>query len=94
MQGPWCYVTLDGDWEYCDVDHCGKWLWKCQCLKILILYMLNNKLFKYNSCHLIIDCSTNQFRCDNGRCVGSNVLCDSFDDCGDRSDENNSVCGK
>ena len=24
MQGPWCYVTLDGDWEYCDVDHCGK----------------------------------------------------------------------
>ena len=39
------------------------------------------------------DCDDEAFVCDNGQCIQSAGLCDSYDDCGDRSDEG-SFCGK
>ena len=36
-------------------------------------------------------CTYDQFVCDNGNCLGKESVCDSYNDCGDESDENN--CG-
>ena len=43
------------------------------------------------------DCSPDQFKCANSRCVNARQVCDDVDDCGDASDENgcrefNSLC--
>ena len=40
----------------------------------------------------VTNCTADQFRCDNGRCITSSYLCDRDNDCGDSSDERN--CGK
>uniref|UniRef100_A0AC35G4Q0 Uncharacterized protein n=1 Tax=Panagrolaimus sp. PS1159 TaxID=55785 RepID=A0AC35G4Q0_9BILA len=32
-------------------------------------------------------CTENEFRCDVGKCIALKLRCDSFDDCGDNSDE-------
>uniref|UniRef100_A0A914URE5 Uncharacterized protein n=1 Tax=Plectus sambesii TaxID=2011161 RepID=A0A914URE5_9BILA len=34
-------------------------------------------------------CNRNEFRCTNNRCISSALVCDSIDNCGDRSDERN-----
>ncbi|KFM70445.1 MAM and LDL-receptor class A domain-containing protein, partial [Stegodyphus mimosarum] len=39
-------------------------------------------------------CAFNEFQCANGRCVSQYYLCDLTDDCGDRSDENVTLCSK
>merc|ERR1712130_432482 len=36
-------------------------------------------------------CDGNQFRCDNGRCIRKDYLCDGDDDCKDGTDER--FCG-
>ncbi|VDD90121.1 unnamed protein product, partial [Enterobius vermicularis] len=33
------------------------------------------------------DCSANQFKCANGKCINATLACDRNDDCGDASDE-------
>jgi hypothetical protein len=33
------------------------------------------------------DCSSDQFKCANGKCVNSTMACDRNNDCGDASDE-------
>ena len=33
-------------------------------------------------------------RCDNGKCVANNTLCDGVNDCGDESDELHENCSK
>ena len=43
---------------------------------------------------ILAGCSDNQYQCANGFCVGFGALCDSFDDCGDRSDETAPGCGE
>ena len=40
----------------------------------------------------IADCNDEAFQCKNGQCVQFAALCDSYDDCGDTSDE--TFCGK
>lgn len=32
-------------------------------------------------------CQDNEFECDNGNCIDGSWVCDSFNDCSDRSDE-------
>lgn len=34
-------------------------------------------------------CSHNEFRCKNGYCINETLVCDSENDCGDNSDEEN-----
>ncbi|XP_008207498.1 modular serine protease [Nasonia vitripennis] len=40
-----------------------------------------------------VSCRSNQFRCDNGQCIGNTELCDGNVDCTDRSDETVLSCG-
>ena len=40
------------------------------------------------------NCTTDQFVCDNGRCIGERWVCDLDDDCQDNSDEDPRMCGK
>lgn len=37
-------------------------------------------------------CTDNQFQCKRGGCIDMNRVCDYTDDCGDKSDEDNSTC--
>lgn len=39
-------------------------------------------------------CPSNQFQCDNKLCVNQQWVCDGFNDCGDRSDEQLNLCCK
>ena len=37
-------------------------------------------------------CETNQFLCENQKCIPENWICNGFNDCGDNSDEIGVVC--
>lgn len=42
-----------------------------------------------------IECLDTQFRCtDDSSCLDEDLLCDGFEDCNDRSDEENCLRGK
>ena len=44
-----------------------------------------------NNCHVAV-CQSDYFICNNANCVPSAWKCDSVDDCGDNSDEQNCNC--
>lgn len=56
-------------------------------LKYIYLYI---KLFEFCTDFGGV-CEPNEFKCNNGKCVLKTWICDSDDDCGDNSDEQN--CG-
>ena len=39
-------------------------------------------------------CSEHEFRCSNSACIDSSMMCDSVNDCGDASDERDTICRK
>ena len=39
-----------------------------------------------------VKCADNQFSCTRGGCIDQNRVCDYTDDCGDKSDEDSSMC--
>ncbi|KAK2108852.1 Low-density lipoprotein receptor- protein 2 [Saguinus oedipus] len=63
---------------------------ECQCPHEGNWYLANNKK------HCIVDngqrCGASSFTCSNGRCISEEWKCDTEDDCGDGSDEMESVC--
>ena len=40
---------------------------------------------------MILGCGSNQFRCDNGKCIPLNYMGDGYKDCGDNSDESKQI---
>lgn len=65
---------------------------ECQCPHEGSWYLANDDK------HCIVDtgtrCSQSQFTCLNGRCISPDWKCDNDNDCGDGSDELETVCGK
>ncbi|XP_032148954.1 low-density lipoprotein receptor-related protein 2 isoform X4 [Sapajus apella] len=63
---------------------------ECQCPHEGNWYLANNKK------HCIVDngqrCGASSFTCSNGRCISEEWKCDTDNDCGDGSDEMESVC--
>ncbi|XP_057699519.1 low-density lipoprotein receptor isoform X2 [Corythoichthys intestinalis] len=56
-------------------------MWRLyRCLLILMLMMNCSALTAF-------ECSPNQLKCANGRCVALRWVCDNFNDCGDGTDE-------
>ena len=39
------------------------------------------------------NCTESEFQCRNGKCIRENRKCNSFNDCGDGSDEEEAMCG-
>ena len=39
-------------------------------------------------------CTDMEYRCNNSMCIDHSMMCDSVNDCGDASDEYDSVCCK
>ena len=42
---------------------------------------------------LFTDCKPKQYKCDNGKCIRQQYICNGLDDCGDSSDEQMCECG-
>lgn len=65
---------------------------ECQCPSEGRWYLANNNK------HCIVDsgtrCDAGFFTCLNGQCISERWKCDNDNDCGDGSDELESVCGK
>lgn len=65
---------------------------ECQCPQEHHWYLANNNK------HCIVDngirCNGSSFTCLNGHCILEQWKCDNSNDCGDGSDELESVCGE
>ena len=51
-------------------------------------FYIQNKMYSIYS----IDCPEHDFQCPSGRCIPTEYLCDSFDDCLDGADEDQDCC--
>ncbi len=54
--------------------------------KAIRIFIANNYESQYN---IFVACPSGTRRCDNGDCVASHLWCNSYDNCGDWSDETN-----
>ena len=51
-----------------------------------VSYLLTH-LFFFFFFSILLECTSNKFRCQNGFCVPNNTMCDGQNQCGDWSDE-------
>lgn len=59
---------------------------------LLILLEIGNSLNEQtNSIDLNTECAFYEFKCDDGKCIDRNKLCDAVNDCNDGEDENEST---
>ena len=76
----WTYPSSGPNGAECQCPHEGRW------------YLANDNK------HCIVDngtrCDSSKFTCLNGHCISEQWKCDNDNDCGDGSDELESVCGK
>lgn len=76
-------------WAYSSLGPNGA---ECQCPRDRHWYLANNNK------HCIVDngvrCDGSNFTCLNGHCILEQWKCDNNNDCGDGSDELESVCGE
>ena len=59
--------------------------WRVTVVVLLLSGQFNSSIFflgKPGTCEKV-----GKFQCNNGRCIPNHQICDSYDDCGDRSDE-------
>ena len=63
-----------------------------QCCKLSLLHFSRPNCHSYISDVPSVQCEPHEFVCNNGQCIDKRRRCDSQDDCGDNSDEDN--CGK
>lgn len=85
------YPGLNPQIVHCNSVQLGPNGAECQCPSEGRWYLADNR-------YCIPDngtrCQPGQFTCMNGRCIRAQWKCDNDNDCGDGSDELESVCGR
>lgn len=59
-----------------------------------MFFCLQFNVYDFSAATRVRTCNSDQFRCDDGRCIPTSWICDGDNDCGDMSDEDQRhACG-
>lgn len=76
----WAYLSSGPNGPECQCPHEGRW------------YLANNN--KYCIQDNGTRCDSSKFTCLSGKCIPDQLQCNDIDDCGDSSDELETLCGE